>query len=94
MFGMKRGGDSATNRKSKDQRKSTRKPVNTRAWIRVDGGFAVRPCTLIDLSDTGARLSIEGEIPASFALLLSQGSKGRNVRVKWRRGNKVGVVFV
>jgi hypothetical protein len=89
MFGMKRGGSSA-----KEQRKSTRKPVNTRAWIRVDGGFAVRPCNLIDLSDTGARRSAEGAITASFALLLSQGSRGRNVRVKWRRGNKVGVVFV
>jgi hypothetical protein len=93
MFGMKRSGDAAPDRK-KEQRKSTRKRVNTRAWIRIGNGFAVRTCDVIDLSETGARLSIEGEIPPSFALLMSQGSKGRAVRVKWRRGNKVGVVFV
>ena len=94
MFARKRSGDIISNRKSKEQRKSTRRSINTRAWIRVDGGFAVRPCSVIDISDTGARLSIEGDIPGSFALLLSRDSKGRNARIKWRRGDKVGVVFV
>ena len=93
MFARKRSGD-IINRKSKEQRKSARKSINTRAWFRVDGGFAVRPCSVIDISDTGARLSIEGDIPASFALMLSRNSKGRNARIKWRRGDKVGVVFV
>jgi hypothetical protein len=83
MFARKRGDDIIPNRKSRDQRKSTRRSINTRGWIRVDGGFAV-----------GARLSIEGDIPSSFALLLSRDSKGRNARIKWRRGDKVGVVFI
>jgi hypothetical protein len=93
MFARKRS-DVIPVRKSKDQRKSARKSINTRGWIRADGGFAVRPCGVIDLSDTGARLSIEGDIPNSFALLLSRDAKGRNARVKWRRGDKVGIVFV
>jgi hypothetical protein len=94
MFARKRGDDIIPNRKSRDQRKSTRRSINTRGWIRVDGGFAVRPCSVLDVSDTGARLSIEGDIPSSFALLLSRDSKGRNARIKWRRGDKVGVVFI
>ena len=94
MFARKRGDDIIPNRKTRDQRKSTRRSINTRGWIRVDGGFAVRPCSVLDLSDTGARLSIEGDIPSSFTLLLSRDSKGRNARIKWRRGDKVGVVFV
>ena len=94
MFARKRSGDIISNRKPKEQRKSTRRSINTRAWIRDDGGFAVRPCSVIDISDTGARLSIEGDIPVSFALLLSRDSKGRKARIKWRRGNKVGVIFV
>jgi hypothetical protein len=94
MFARKRSGDIISNRKSKEQRKSTRRSINTRAWIRVEGGFAVRPCNVIDISDTGARLSIEGDIPSSFALMLSRDSRGRSARIKWRRGDKVGVVFV
>jgi hypothetical protein len=27
-------------------------------------------------------------------LLLSRDSRGRNARIKWRRGDKVGIVFV
>jgi hypothetical protein len=94
MFARKRGNDIIPNRKSKEQRKATRRSINTRAWIRIDGGFAVRPCSVIDLSETGARLSVEGDIPGSFALLLSRDSKGRNARVKWRRGGQIGIVFV
>jgi hypothetical protein len=94
MFARKRDAATIVARKSKDQRKSTRRSINTRGWIRVDGGFAVRPCGVLDLSETGARLSFEGDIPSSFALLLSRDSKGRNARIKWRRGSQVGIVFV
>jgi len=48
----------------------------------------------MDLSPTGARLSIEGEITKSFALLLSLSSAGRKARIKWRRGNLVGIQFL
>jgi hypothetical protein len=94
MFARKRDPSTAVSRKPKEQRKSTRRSINSRGWIRVDGGFAVRPCGIVDISDTGARLSVEGNIPPSFSLLLSRDSKGRNARVKWRRGSQVGVVFV
>lgn len=80
-------------RKRAERRRSARSTIPTRAWIRLDDGFAVRPCRVIDLSPTGARLSIEGEIPKSFALLLSLNSAGRKARIKWRRGNQVGIQF-
>jgi hypothetical protein len=94
MFARKRGSDTISIRKSSEQRKSTRKTINSRAWVRLDGGFAVRPCSVVDLSEKGARLSIEGDITKSFTLLLSRNSEGRNARIKWRRGNQVGVEFV
>jgi hypothetical protein len=81
-------------RKRIERRKSARSPHGTRAWIRLDDGFAVRPCRVIDLSPAGARLSIEGEISKSFALLLSLNSAGRKARIKWRRGNQVGIQFL
>jgi len=81
-------------RKRTERRKSGRSTLGSRAWIRLDSGFAVRPCRVLDLSPTGARLSIEGEIPKSFALLLSLSSAGRKARIKWRRGNLVGIQFL
>jgi hypothetical protein len=77
-----------------ERRRSARSTLGSRAWIRLDNGFAVRPCRVMDLSPTGARLSIEGEITKSFALLLSLNSAGRKARIKWRRGNQVGIQFI
>jgi hypothetical protein len=81
-------------RKRTELRRSTRRTSGSRAWIRLDRSFAVRPCRVLDLSATGARLSIEGEITKSFVLLLSLNSAGRKARIKWRRGNQVGIQFV
>jgi hypothetical protein len=77
-----------------ERRRSARSALGARAWIRLDDGFAVRPCRVLDLSPTGARLSIDGEITKSFALLLSLNSAGRKARIKWRRGNQVGIQFI
>jgi PilZ domain len=77
-----------------ERRRATRSTLGSRAWIRLDGSFAVRPCRVIDLSPTGARLSIEGDITKSFVLLLSLNSAGRKARIKWQRGNQVGIQFL
>jgi PilZ domain len=77
-----------------ERRRSARSTLGSRAWIRLDDSFAVRPCRVIDLSPTGARLSIEGEITKPFALLLALNSAGRKARIKWRRGNQVGIQFI
>jgi hypothetical protein len=79
---------------SHERRRSTRWTITSPAWIRLENSFAVRPCRVIDLSQTGAKLLVEGEITKSFALLLSRNAAGRKARVKWRRGNQVGVQFV
>jgi hypothetical protein len=81
-------------RKRSERRRSARSTPGSQAWIRLDDGFAVRPCRVIDLSSTGARLSIEGDIPKSFALVLALNTAGRKARIKWRRGNQVGIQFL
>jgi PilZ domain-containing protein len=84
----------ARKRRRIERRRSARSTIAARAWIRLDDGFAVRPCRVIDLSPTGARLSVEGEITKSFAFLQSLNSAGRKARIKWRRGNQVGIEFI
>jgi hypothetical protein len=43
----------------KDYRNEIRQKLGTKAWIRFDNGFSVRPCLLVDMSNSGVRLMIE-----------------------------------
>lgn len=82
-------------RKAKEHRRTPRRKFSANAWIRLDGQFAVRPCCVIDLSDSGARISVgAGEtIPSTFTLLMSRTASGRRARVVWRRGSQIGAEF-
>ena len=44
-------------KKPRGPRRKTSQP----AWMTVDGSFAARPCTVLDISDSGARLLITGK---------------------------------
>jgi hypothetical protein len=92
-FGKKPNYDLTSSRK--DKRQTKRKPIGAAAYIRL-GSFAARPCTVLDLSGTGVRISVDSaaSIPVEFALLLSKNSQARRARVKWRRGNQIGAEFI
>jgi hypothetical protein len=79
----------------KDKRQTKRRTIGATAYIRL-GAFATRPCTVLDLSDTGVRISIESvtKIPARFTLLISKNTQSRSACVKWRRGNQIGAEFI
>lgn len=55
-------------------------------------GSLARDCWISDISDGGARLHSEAEIPDDFALVLPGGSR-RECHVVWRLGHEVGVAF-
>jgi hypothetical protein len=80
----------------RDKRLAVRKVVRSSAFIRLAGGFAVRPCTILDLSASGVRIAVVGAhtVPATFTLVTSRDAQGRPARVKWRRGNEIGAQFV
>jgi methyl-accepting chemotaxis protein len=52
-------------------------------------------CTLHDLTNTGARLSVAStsQVPDTFELTLDQGRSRRPCRVKWRTDSVLGVSF-
>lgn len=55
-----------------------------------------RPCTIADISHTGARLTLETDdpLPDRFVLLLTRnGGARRRCRLVWRTGMTVGVEF-
>ena len=54
-----------------------------------------RPCTMQDVSETGARLSIGGSIEGEFFLVLSTVGKAyRRCQLAWVNGDPVGVRLV
>jgi hypothetical protein len=58
---------------------------------------ALERCTLVNLCEMGARLTISDvyDLPENFALHLTRGSKpGRRCQVIWRRDHEVGGEFL
>jgi hypothetical protein len=81
----------------KEHRKANRRNVGANAWLRLDEGFAVRPCNVIDLSDTGVQVSTAAAqtVQGTFTLMMSRNAgSGRRARVIWRRGSQIGAVFL
>jgi hypothetical protein len=88
---------SSSNRNGKELRKASRRKSGAKAWIRLDGGFAMRSCSMFDLSDTGVQITVHAaeSIPNVFTLLMSRdASLGRRARVKWRRASQIGAEFI
>jgi hypothetical protein len=79
-----------------EKKRAIRKSVQRGAWIVLDGGFAARPCTVIDLSDSGAKIRTDDPTAVNSKLKLSfsrDGRKGRPCEVAWRRGHTMGLRF-
>jgi hypothetical protein len=79
------------------KKRDTRKSVRQSGWITLDGGFAMRPCTVLDLSATGARIEIDDPRTAAAASRLAfsrDARSGHQCQVIWRRGKTLGVKFV
>jgi hypothetical protein len=79
-----------------ERRLAPRRSLNTPGWIRLDGGFGLRECRIIDVSIAGVRIRLPfaGKLPETFTLLLSKHGQGHRVRTMWRRANQIGAKFI
>jgi PilZ domain-containing protein len=78
-------------------KREARKSVRQSGWITLDGGFAARPCTVLDLSSAGAKITVDDPqaVPAKVRLAFSRDTRtGRTCQVVWRRGKTLGIKFV
>lgn len=83
-------------KKPKDHRSAERTSLGTPAWIRIDNGFSVRSCVVVDMSSSGVRLVLDDAraVAAQFNLLLRRDAiPGRRCRVMWRSGSEIGAEF-
>jgi hypothetical protein len=79
-----------------DKRKATRHLIQIKGKLVPGGGLPTRECTVIDISDTGAKLAVDAphEIPDDFTILLSaHGHPYRRCHLVWRSAAHVGVAF-
>jgi len=79
-----------------ERRNAPRRVINRIAQYYSVAGELPRTCMVTDISDTGARLYSETEMPRVFFLLVSGDNVklNRQCRIVWRLGNEFGVEFV
>jgi len=79
-----------------ERRNAPRRVINRVAQYYCDGSQFPRTCLVTDISDNGARLYSENDIPNVFTLAVSgEGiALKRECRVVWRLGHEMGVEFV
>jgi hypothetical protein len=86
-----------SNRTGAELRKKPRQPFHYRASILTPSDPTPRSCSIADISETGAKVSveIEHELPDQFILFLTpNGATRRLCQVIWRNGLTVGVRFI
>ena len=96
-FGFKQTNSWSPARKPDRRRKAYRHESASNAWIALDGGFAVRPCSVVDISNTGVQIKIDPAdfVPSYFTFMTARNhGTGRRARVIWRRGSKIGAQFL
>jgi len=77
-------------------RRESRQEVGRKAWLDIGGGSPLLPCTLIDISSSGARLALDdaAQVPPTFALRLTRnGTENYSCRVVWRNVDALGIAF-
>jgi hypothetical protein len=83
-----------SNRSQKNLRRAPRRRLHYPAWIDLGEGSARRNCMIWDISEVGAKLTVDTqvEIPDEFTLVLSAlAEEGRPCRVVWRSKQQIGI---
>jgi PilZ domain len=80
-----------------ERRRSVREPVEIPAWVDVGDGLQPRSCTILDVSEGGARikLSSPNELPKEFWLVLTKDrTRRRHCRMVWHSDTLAGVKYL
>ncbi|RTL49595.1 MAG: PilZ domain-containing protein [Bradyrhizobiaceae bacterium] len=81
----------------KRETRKTRHKTTNGAWMTLDGGFAKRDCTVVDLSTTGACIEVKdaGAVPGVINVAFTKDvRKLTRCRLIWRKGSMIGVEFL
>ena len=78
-----------------ERRSAERRRMVRAAEITIPGEAGVVSCVLVDISTSGAKLRVPGDVrlPVSFQLAVAAMSLEVNCELRWRRGDDIGVEF-
>jgi hypothetical protein len=80
-----------------EQRRSIREHVQFPAWIEMRNRSQMRACTVLDVSEGGARIMVSSpaDLPNEFWLVFSKdGKRRRRCRIAWRSEEHIGVSYL
>lgn len=79
-----------------NQRVAERRRILKSGQICFNGRHCSIPCVVRDLTETGAKLTVDGSVsaPDTFELLIELDGTWVDCEVAWRRGSNIGVRFV
>ena len=80
-----------------EQRRSIRHGTRCPAWIEFDDHSSPRRCSLVDISEGGARIEVASaeELPEEFPLVLVEDAVNiRRCRIIWRGDGQIGVSYL
>jgi PilZ domain len=80
----------------KVKRHQVRRRRHQSAWITLDDGTANRKCEVEDVSQSGAKVTVDRavEVGSRLDIAFVPRAAARRCEVVWRRGNKLGLRFV
>jgi hypothetical protein len=78
-----------------ERRKSARVRFSRAGLVQHDL-IGTRSCTIVNLSDGGARLCADADLPAQFVLTMKtdEGERRKSCRLVWRLHQEFGVQFL
>ena len=80
-----------------EQRRSIREHVQFPAWIDIGDGSQLRSCTVLDVSEGGARVKLSSStaLPKEFWLVLTKDrTRRRHCRMVWHSDTQIGVSYL
>src|SRR5262245_20462773 len=80
-----------------EQRSSIRRSTNIRAWIEFDDDTPPLSCTVVDISEGGARIEVASphRLPEEFSLIITEDAAHvRRCRIIWRADNEIGISYL
>jgi hypothetical protein len=80
-----------------EQRRSIREHVYFPAWTETGNGSQRGECTVLDVSESGARIMVSPLVrfPKEFWLVFSKdGTRRRRCRIIWRSNEQIGVTYL
>ena len=64
------------------------------AIVGYNDRHSTMPCAVRDISETGARLRVDGNAPDTFLLIIELDGLEADCKIVWRKAPEIGVTFV